>query len=399
MVVKINSSFGVHFTHDDSDGVGCALVTRYIQNVVNFDVVPEKVYPHMNSINMNKYIIGRYVPIMKQFLDGNHVSADDVLFFFNQTPQNFQTELMNTIDIPKYIFISDVPLDEDMADILEYCRVKYGIVPRYTDHHGTMEYLHGKYDWIFVQQTDENGTLTSAAKHLRDRLFKESGPKDIYISNSIPKEEPSWSYILTDLIDDISRYDTWLWKTEPRNFDENLTTAIIQYYCSAQTAFDVICEKLDCVKSVKSLKDIELFRFINETNEIVMEKSINTALYNYHTCKGSELGWVGDEADKTVAIFISPDVASNAASEAVYLDNDAVDIVLSISPAQRKLGFRCSQTKDINLGEIAKRYYNGGGHPKAAGAVVGIDEFIKILSLYYYLEDGKGKKNEDLSIL
>lgn len=47
-------------------------------------------------------------------------------------------------------------------------------------------------------------------------------------------------------------------------------------------------------------------------------------------------------------------------------NNPDIDFVLIINPAIKKVSIR-SVKEDIDTGEFAKKYYGGGGHPKASG--------------------------------
>ena len=58
-------------------------------------------------------------------------------------------------------------------------------------------------------------------------------------------------------------------------------------------------------------------------------------------------------------LFICENSYSNAAAEYLYNNYDFIDIVMILYPSSKKIGLR-TKRNDINLGDIAKKYYSFG---------------------------------------
>lgn len=120
------------FTHDDLDGLGCAIVAKY------------------------KF----------EDLDVEYCNYDEV----DDKVRKFITEESHKYD---RVFITDISVNEDIAkDIEEY-------IPHITnliDHHATSEWLN-KYKWANVNPLHEDSTKSSGTTMLWDYLNQ---PKELY---------------------------------------------------------------------------------------------------------------------------------------------------------------------------------------------------------------------------
>ena len=167
----ITNRLGVHFTHNDSDGLGCALVTEYIgivRELLEGDVLPiiewssdtiafGTIHANMNSIGKSSQMIDQYISTALSIIRGSEYLPEDIKTF---NELNNVVKDSSIIYIPKFLYISDLPLNEDVAEMIDSLRKFGGIVPLYIDHHQSMinqEWIK-KYDWMHVSTVDENGT-------------------------------------------------------------------------------------------------------------------------------------------------------------------------------------------------------------------------------------------------
>lgn len=140
------------FTHTDLDGIGCAVVGRYVFN--DIDVT----YCDYNNVNQ---IIGDYLS-SKDFLD---------------------------YDIT---YITDISVDEVKADVINY-HYENGNKFILLDHHATADWLN-KYEWATVDPLHEDDT-------------KSAGTSMFFVYLNLPHE-------IYDFVEEVRRYDTWEWSTK-----------------------------------------------------------------------------------------------------------------------------------------------------------------------------------------
>ena len=336
-----------HFTHNDADAVGCALVTASLK-----DYNTKTIFSSLEEIDNN--IVG--------FLSDRR----------NPTPDA--------------IIITDVSLKDETCNYLEtYTVVEAGpdaepIPLMLFDHHVTNK-MAEKYNWCHVI-TEENGVLISAAKILYNELSKEE-------LNLI---SPNYKEKLGLIIDSISRYDTWEWKNNPSDYKEEYTNILIKQ-AGIVEAFNILYRSL--IASVQNTED-HVFRFSNEALLLIntyikkREKALDTI---------AKRGVVATTFQEyNIALMIPDSTYFNESLETIYNLDDSIDIVFGLIPETRTLSLR-SKKDDVNLARFAKYYYNGGGHKKAAGAKLSKEDFMALLDQYYtgldYIEKEEAKEKEE----
>lgn len=339
---EINKLHGIHITHNDADAVGCALVASKFYDDYDFE---DSTY---------FCAIGSQDKVLKNVLEKD----------------------IENNNIPKTIIISDIFLEEETCEYLEKVAKEHEITLLGFDHHATNN-LNEKYDWFIVNKEKVEDDRCdakvdiSAAKVMMD-----------YYKN---KYDCSFGKCLEIAIDMISRYDTWEWKNHPfkhpvphYSISEDIIAVITKYLGVERTFKDLYNYYTPSPLVVYSGKIFpELFFTIYDIEKEREERSLSrldnqvriVELFKY-----------------TVAIFISTDEYSNACAD--YLNNTYpfVDMTMIIYPSSRRLGFRTKSNK-INVGEFAKKYFNGGGHPKASGAVVDDSTMSSVMELYYIIGD------------
>jgi oligoribonuclease NrnB/cAMP/cGMP phosphodiesterase (DHH superfamily) len=140
------------FTHTDLDGIGCAVVGKYV-----FDDI-DVTYCDYNNVNQ---IIGDYLS------KGDYFNYD-------------------------VTYITDISVDDDTAyeiDKLDMEEHKFILL----DHHATAEGLN-RFEWATVTPEHEDGT-------------KSAGTSMLFVYLNLP-------HGLLDFVEEVRRYDTWEWSTK-----------------------------------------------------------------------------------------------------------------------------------------------------------------------------------------
>ena len=430
--VGITCSPGIHITHNDSDGIGCAIVTKYLAEYYSWDDdcdVGDNGRPrfptthdydiHFHSIhsalNAVKKLITTIMDIMKGGYDDD-LDLETVLRYYLDdkiaiAEQYSTTGVLESIpafsieelSIPEYIYVSDLPITEELVDLIQrYRSLSYDKPHIYNrdaykarspkvlwfDHHESSKRFATEEtkDWFIHSSIWFPGENISAAE-LMSRYFQSYN-----IEHSVSRLE---ELVLGHLIPDISRYDTWEWRRNPKsdNVDdcnEWQIQALISAYKNPMTTFLKISECInnycenDNISPDEALSTYPEFNMIFNIRNVALKSAINSAKRNYRLVKLMEIDYDAfDDLDYNVALMISDSPYGSLVMESIYNADPDIDIVISIYPVSRSLSFRCSYTRsDIHLNEIAERI-GGGGHPAAAGAHISKELMLHILDLYY----------------
>lgn len=309
----------INFTHQDLDGVLCALSVQRYYGKENVDIV----YCSYNTIN--KYVM----------------------------------DLLTTDEHEKYgfIYITDISVSPETAEFIEN-NMKHKVI--LIDHHINTNTEHlNKYDWVTLQKNDpEDGLVTSACmmvyKHFYNRVVEMATPdEDGYFENEFENSN------LLHIIELGRDYDTWQWKDKNNIMAKNLNTLCTmlgferflaecrhqvfmfdEYYCSfgiephLQLLLDLQAEDVDrCLKTA--------------------EKNLYIKEYD----------------DYKIGVYYGSEHVSEICN--LLCDNHPeLDAIMCIN---MKTGASIRTNRDdIHVGELAKKIglphnINGGGHAKASG--------------------------------
>lgn len=329
-----------HFTHNDADAVGCALVASFFTNSDT-----KSIFESLDKIDNT---------IISFLSDKNHPA-------------------------PNVIIISDVSLkDETCNFLMNYCMTRgeeTSIPIMLFDHHVTNK-MNEKYEWCVVQ-TEDNGVPISAAKLMFNRLY-----------DTI---EPAYRDSMGIIIDAISRYDTWEWKRHPIDYREEYTNILIKQTGVVETLLSLrrsLINSIGLEGPVFKFEDTALL--LIDTYLKKREKVLNGI---------QDRGVVATTFQEyTIALMIPDSIFFNESMEAIYEADDTIDIVYGLCPETKTLHLR-SNKDDVNLARFAKYYYGGGGHKQAAGAKLSRKKFIKLLNMYYrgieFIENEEKRMREE----
>lgn len=394
MKYHVNKDQILHITHNDSDAVGCALVVEYYIKQEKYKT-DDKRYLYLPVHNFNSVISAKEkIQLLNNVLsclvwnddakyDNETTISADALKQFKELTLGYNYDDMGLLELPGKIMVTDLAIDITLMDTLAKLCKQFEIEFLYVDHHTSNLNNHSPWKFFHIEATDENNIPRSACKYLYDLIIDK-----LYNTEIIHNFDAFYK-----IINDISRYDTWLWKTDPDEGDENHTTILINEIGSVSEAFNEIRYQLLMQENITtSLQDIERFSTLIECNlnrkDQVIKKYLKNTVYDL----GYNLGF-NNRALTTVkfALVVLPDNFGNDIMEAIYTSKDQkVDVVIGLYPATRSLSFRRAYYSSIDVSKIAS-IYGGGGHAAAAGATLDSESFIRFLKYYYDLLDKKNK--------
>ena len=238
------------------------------------------------------------------------------------------------------ILITDIGVSYKMAERLD----KSGMIVAMVDHHPTNK-LDQKYDWALVGKNE-----TESATLLLYRLMKYDIDRSLDSNKSIRT--------LEEFANKVSRYDTWEWQKHPADYSEE-DLNIINLLMGNVRAVDIF---------KKMILSPSYERFIpsvyQEFVDAYKERRVNSVDRTVNNCVRTKISLDGVEYN--VGICIPSPEFFNAEITGCYQAYPGIDIVFGLSPTRRMMSLRTCK-ENINCGEIAAKYYHGGGHAGAAG--------------------------------
>ena len=380
----------LHITHNDSDAVGCALVIEYYAKQERYKT-DCKQYSYLPIHNFNNVISGNQkIELLNDVLSAlfEYNKSDNSTEFnissgqlkkFKELTIGYNYDDLGMLTLPGEIIVTDLVIDiTKMNTLLTLCNY-FDIKFLYVDHHTSNLNHHSPYKYFHIESTDEKNIPRSACKYLFDLIIDK-----FYTIEIIHNYDAFYK-----IINDISRYDTWLWKTDPDEGDENHTAILIDELGSVSEAFNEINHQLLRRGNIStSLQDVEKFSTLIESNLNRKDQIIKKYLKNTVYDLGYNLGFTNRVLTSVkFALVILPENFGNDIMEAIYTSKEQkVDVVIGLYPSTRSLSFRRSYNCSIDVSKIAANY-GGGGHTAAAGATLNSDTFIRFLNYYYKLLD------------
>lgn len=336
--VKIDDELVLHFTHNDGDAIGCALVVeRYY--ALNLATMVEHHFSSIQNIEKNVYdVISKKYPVL-----------------------------------PKTIIFSDISISEQTADLFDKLIDELDIDVLLIDHHNTNK-LNNAHSWAHVT----NDKTISAALYMDDILSSHTNISAISNSDSIA---------LKLIIQNISDYDTWEWKNNPKQKE---------FYPNAFRNYE--CKSDDLIQKVNNILGPSItFKFMNnhyvstlhddyprlypDVFEDLYMKQIKSREYAIEMIDDS-LVTSYDFVLGHIGYLMMTDEFTNDKAHWL-LANEGLDIVISVHPVSGRIEMRSSESCEIDCGEYCKNYLSGGGHKHAAGGRFNPSQFKSFTEFYY----------------
>lgn len=293
------------FTHNDLDGVGCAIVAK-----LAFDEVDVE-YCNYNEIDLK----------VKDF-----------------------TASMQFMNYDK-VLITDISVSREVADLIDYSVIeKREYLDRYRliDHHATAKWLN-EYPWVSVNDQevsiypDSENMKSSGTSMLYDYLWNNEGV-------NLP--------CVIDFVEKVRRYDTWEWQTKYNDIHAKQLNDLLYI--------------IGIEKFVQRFVDNPEIHF-TEGEELILEVE-QSKIDKYIEKKSKQMiieDFSFEEEDYRVGVVFAEQYQSQLGNE-LALNNNILDFIVMIDVGNETVSYRGIHDY-IDLGALAKKY-GGGGHPKASGS-------------------------------
>jgi len=328
----------VHFSHNDLDGIGCITMAKNI-----FQFTLHHICGYDNIDNKIKEFLSKYVDE-----DGN---PTDEVFPFER------------------ILITDISVQPDTAEMLDYFCSRTGVTLNLIDHHETASWLN-EYEWASVFSTCF-GTKTSGTSEMMRLLV-----------NPNPVLTPSEKGDLGKFAEVVRLYDTWDWNKLGIQHPKMLSD--LMWIIGHDDFIERFTNDLDPVLSTNEryLVDTEAKReqrFIEHKEKQMFKTIVNDGATVYN------VGVVYAEQHHSIL------------GNTLCKNNPDIDFVVIVNMGAGKVSYRT--VKDhIHVGEISKRLFGGGGHRSASGS-----EFPTLITHHFYEDnlriDWKKSVGEQLEVL
>lgn len=165
----------------------------------------------------------------------------------------------------------------------------------------------------------------------------------------------------TFFVEQVRLLDTWEWTKYPSKIPKYLSDLVfdlgLQYFVRAFT--DRIAGK--------DLNELNLFNEFERT--ILMHETIREEKEIKRFMECAYYGTVENNGTQYKFSIVFNDSKYTSVLGNKICKELGVDIAFMINLNRDKIEVRTART-DINLGEVMKKYYNGGGHPQASGGSI-----------------------------
>ena len=263
--------------------------------------------------------------------------------------------------------------DPYIIEMIDKINSMDGLVSIYLiDHHATAKKLYSNYWWAIITSDPVSATylFNIWAKYYLNIIGRESILRIFTLNNQRTYEE---------IVEIISRYDTWEWMDNPIDkYDgkENYLNVIFKSFKDGDTFVTSI---------VSMFYNMSLSGYLDIFNEFKDEIDEYKSNIDKAVDRLSNISIKFRHQGHIVSIGFCHSPYMSEVANRYLKNNEDVDYIMILNVENRVVSFR-STRDDINLGEIAKVWScdgKGGGHPKAAGATISIDDTLCLLEKFY----------------
>jgi oligoribonuclease NrnB/cAMP/cGMP phosphodiesterase (DHH superfamily) len=312
------------FTHTDLDGVGCAVLAYLAFGYENVDV---------------------------EFCSYDNVNQKVLKFIMSRSLSN---------SAYYGLYITDLSVSEEVARQIE--KHKDNIMPRLFDHHATALWLN-KYDWCHVM---ENLPICSYCKTSGTELFY------VYLYNfsMFNMRDADTMKNISKFVAIVRDWDTWRWKElgNAGSICNDMNNLFSMYG---------IVEFIEWVMAKIALNDSDVFPAFG-LEEKTMLAQLRKDINHYVDEKNSQIIKKEDIFGNRYGVVFAERYISELGNRLCELNPKLVYIAI-IDISEGKISFRTIRD-NINLGDEITHAYGGGGHPKAAGALLNPDTVEELIN-------------------
>lgn len=337
----------VVFTHNDLDGVSCALLGKIISESLS-EIFDEYEYQICNYNDID----------------------DKIRAFFEGLDK----------DTKYRIFITDISVNKETAKMIDNYRLERQgednwIYVHLYDHHETSRWLSREYGWATVTTDLQVGVDAGVHPFPKRRLT--SGTELFFLNEALIRvDDPDIKANLIDFVELVRCWDCWDWKRE-----NNLEAKRLNNF------FGMFEDRNDFIENYynKIVVDKENFKlFSDEEAKILDDKQ--KKIDEFIKEKEKTLKVINKLEYKYDVGIIEVDTYENVSELASYInDKYTFDFVAIVIKDSNKVSLRASDESEVDVSEIAARF-GGGGHKKASGCNL-TEKVIDFLKLNLINED------------
>ena len=328
---------------------------------------------HLSHIDLDGYgcqfLTAQYNPGMEMF-NCNYGAVLDKLDIIAQTITKEDT-----------LLITDINLNFKEAKRADSLQKEIGFKLQLLDHHATGKDVEPLYDWYLLDET-KCGTLLTfeyIGSPAKNKLFAE-------IVNAYDLWQQEHEYFnLGKAFNEIVGAYNYSFPEDIKDLETKMIIAIFANY-------------IEMVKEGKSVLELEKMRYEIERGIFLGDDEDNEEL-TLHEIKvnfltdyimGKDLYEIIEIDGYTTYVFTGLSKIFQIFSNKILMENEDIHIALNISQ-RGTMSIRGRRT-DIDLGQLSKKYFNGGGHPQAAGGSLGLKrgEFLEYPELKALLKEKIG---------
>lgn len=317
------------FTHNDLDGIGCALLAALHYGLENIDFETCK-YDDINTKLISYFEAKDYLNFESCFITDISMTKETADFMASYTDQ----------DTPDFSAVNHIKL---------------------LDHHVSALKLND-FPFCTVQTTYENGYKASGTSLFYD-----------YLRNTYPDDLLLASPFTQTFVEKVRLYDTWEW-ADTQDLDAKHLNDLL-YILGHERFFDSWLGRL--------LNPAEAFSF-TETENLLLELKQNE-IDKYIESRDEELivkEILGYQAGLVFANRFQSELGNKLAKLHPELDFIAM---INISG-----GVSCRTIRDdLDLATEVAGFFGGGGHPKAAGLPVPDEIREMVINHLFQLEESE----------
>jgi len=257
----------------------------------------------------------------------------------------------------KSVYITDISVNEEVAEIIEKRINETGIKVKLLDHHQSALKLN-KYSWVSVE-IEKNHEKVCGTSLLYDELNEVI---NYYFSNKLINNG-----YLFDFVENVRKYDTWLWHDKYNDIKPKQLNDL--FYILGQERFlEKVISNLKCFKYNTS-------DFINE-NKLLLELQ-QERIDKYTEKKNNEIieYKIGEYS---VGVVFAEQFVSELGNKLSLL-NPRYDLIAMVGG--NSISYRTTKN-NIDCSKVAK-LFGGGGHQKASGSQISKENKVDIVKLIF----------------
>ena len=392
----------IHITHNDADGVGCAVIFKLYNKYVLNNKYNDVITLHTS----NHGIQDEVVSVFEDYSDISELIISDISPAKDTPSYNILMDIYNGKKDVKVTLI-DHHLTNPFKDMestdnfsINVYTSKYSLIAsnRFMDNcKSQLQHYKTNYDTLvdkLIEKKLNDEATEDLIRYIIDRYFGDDISATFimyvyYLSlyGKLTTIHPNLPKVITDFVYSISRYDTWEWCKHPIAYIEDIITNAIKYNTVEIVSDTLYYTFSDLVNNTagkinETLEPASYIQFLPDEYTAI-EHVANSSMEKYMSHIDTKLK-VSSSGEYLYGIIANDNsVNMSVVSERIEkLYPNIFDYIVILYSESKTISFRTARDT-VDVSRIAQRCYGGGGHRKAAGAMVDISTFVSFLTEYW----------------